>query len=43
MLDEFDELLEESAEPLDVDVELSLLLDELAVLLDFEESRLSLR
>jgi len=43
VLDEFDELLEESAEPLDVDVELSLLLDELAVLLDFEESRLSLR
>ena len=43
VLEEFDELLEESEEPLDVDVALSLLVDELALLLDFEASRLSLR
>lgn len=45
MLELSDELLEESEEPLDVDVdvELSPLLDELAVLLDLDESRLSLR
>ncbi|CAM3554911.1 hypothetical protein MYFR107205_16260 [Mycolicibacterium frederiksbergense] len=39
MLDEPDESEELPA----VEVELSLLVDELAVLLDFEESRLSLR
>jgi hypothetical protein len=37
------EELDESEEPLDVDVEPSLLLAELAVLLDLDESRLSLR
>lgn len=42
MLDELDEL-DESEELPAVEVELSLLLDELAALLDFEESRLSLR
>jgi hypothetical protein len=42
-LEESDELLDESEEPPDVDVELSLLLDELAVAPDFAASRLSLR
>jgi hypothetical protein len=37
------EELDEPEEPLDVDVEPSLLLEELVVLLDLDESRLSLR
>lgn len=46
--DDFESLEEpdeppESEDPLDVDGALSLLLEELAVLLDFEASRLSLR
>jgi len=43
VLEEFDELLDESEVLLGVEVALSLLLDELALLLDFEASRLSLR
>lgn len=43
VLEESDELLDESEEPPEVDVALSLLFDEVAVLLDFEASRLSLR
>jgi hypothetical protein len=43
VLEELDEPFDESEEPLDVDVDPSLLLAELAVVLDLDESRLSLR
>lgn len=42
-LEELDEPLDESEDPLDVDGALSLLLEELAALVDLEASRLSLR